>query len=80
MVRDIRVPSSSSSSSVVIASSASYARNGAGWQGRRRPTNGDGLDPDTLFEMSIARIIGFFALKDSFAAQSIHKGSTSLAG
>ena len=39
-------------------------------------TNGDGLDSDALFEMSVCRIIGILSLKDFFSAESIHECSS----
>jgi len=39
-------------------------------------TNGDGLDSDTLLEMSVCRIIGILSLKDFLSAKSIHECSS----
>jgi len=39
-------------------------------------TNGDGLDSDTLLNMSICRIISVLSLEDFLSAQGIHKGGS----
>lgn len=45
--------------------------------GRVRLTDGDGLNADTLLEMSIGGIIRIFALQYLLATQSIDKSCTS---
>ena len=68
----MRVPSSSNSSSVAqhqygYATAVSIVR-----------TNGDGLDSDTLLEMSIGSIIGILSGEDLLSTESVHKCSSSL--
>jgi hypothetical protein len=39
-------------------------------------TDGDGLDLDTVFDVSIVGIIGILVLEDVLAAEGVDKGST----
>ena len=40
-------------------------------------TNGNGLDPDALFEVCIRRVIGVLALENFLSAKGVDKGGSS---
>jgi hypothetical protein len=68
MVREIRVPSSSNSSSVEDRWVSIHERLPGG---DSQLTDGDGLDADTLLDVSVFSIVGILALQNLLAAESV---------
>jgi hypothetical protein len=71
MVREIRVPSSSNSSSVEDRWVSIHERLSGG---DSQLTDGDGLDADTLLDVSVFSIVGILALQNLLAAESVDEG------
>lgn len=73
MVREIRVPSSSSSSSARKSESTRivYVIQD------ERPTNCDGFDPHTLFDVCVFGIISILVLEDLLATEGVDEGRAS---
>jgi hypothetical protein len=75
MVKEIRVPSSSSSSSA-ISSQYSQPTIGA-MRGMVQLTDGNGLNTDTLLEVSVGSIVGILALQNLLSAESVDESCAS---
>jgi hypothetical protein len=75
MVKEIRVPSSSSSSSV-ISSQYSQPTIGA-MRGTVQLTDGNGLNADTLLEVSVGSIVGVLALQNLLSTESVDESCAS---
>lgn len=69
MVNRMRVPSSSSSSSRLRCQHSPTFQTLISWQ----RTNSNGLDLNTILNLSIASIIGFLVLKHVLAAEGVYE-------